>query len=52
MIERLWLPVKLRPLDLIDFGLIAILVFWMGIIASELADLQRVGQQMQMEVRP
>jgi hypothetical protein len=50
--EPLRIPLPFRPLDAILFGLIAILMFWMAIVSSELADLERVQHDIQTEVRP
>ena len=48
--ERLELPIRFRPLDAILLGFIAILLFWVAILSSELADVQKV-HEIQREAR-
>jgi hypothetical protein len=43
---------RFRPIDLLIFGLLAIMLFWQMILSSELGDAEKVVHDMQSEVRP
>jgi hypothetical protein len=51
MIERLHIPMPFRPLDFLLFGLIAIQLFALGIIYTELDELRRTVNAIQWEAR-
>ncbi len=52
MSERLHLPIRLRPVDLVLFALLAALFILQLIQGYEISELQKEVRQIQMEGRP